>query len=119
MLTFSTMRRANQNRLRESYPMRHKFDAAYWGNALAGETGEACNIIKKIINEREGITIEDLAKELADILAYLDLTAAYFGIDLEAAYIAKFNEVSERVGSIIRIDPDTGCTEIDESTTRR
>ena len=69
--------------------------ASYWGNALAGETGEACNLIKKF--ERDGLDIKDqLAKELADIFIYLELTAQYFGIDLESSIIEKIAIVNQR-----------------------
>lgn len=67
---------------------------SYWGNALAGETGEACNLIKKY--ERDLVDIkEPLAKELADVFIYLELTARFFNIDLEMAIINKIEEVNE------------------------
>jgi NTP pyrophosphatase (non-canonical NTP hydrolase) len=73
---------------------------AQWGNALAGEVGEACNVIKKI--DRGDFTLdearEDLASELADAFTYLDHIASKAGIDLGAAVIRKFNVVSERRG---------------------
>lgn len=28
---------------------------SYWGNAMAGEAGEACNVIKKLERERYGL----------------------------------------------------------------
>lgn len=79
-----------------------------WCNALTGEVGEAANLIKKI--ERGDITLDEarpaLAKELADILTYLDLLAYRANVNLGGATIAKFNEVSERVGSPIRLEAD-------------
>ena len=71
-----------------------------WSNAVCGELGEAANIIKKI--EREDMTLsearEDLANELADVQAYLDLLAYNAGIDLGEATRRKWNAVSDRVG---------------------
>lgn len=78
-----------------------------WCNAVTGELGEAANIIKKI--ERGDLTLDDarpaLAKEFADVLTYLDILAFRAGVDLGAATVAKFNEVSVRVDSPVRLDP--------------
>jgi len=81
-----------------------------WSNALAGEAGEACNIIKKV---RRGDFISTthlnvearglLADELADVFIYLNLLAARAGIDLGAAIVKKFNEVSDKKGSEVRL----------------
>jgi NTP pyrophosphatase (non-canonical NTP hydrolase) len=81
-----------------------------WSNAVLGELGEAAGIIKKLercdyaLDETVGfegdeISVRDmLGKELADVQCYLVILARRAGIDLEAATIAKWNEVSERVG---------------------
>lgn len=79
------------------------WDLPRWGNALAGEVGEACNIIKKIDRGDPGIGKNELADELADVLGYLVLVADHAGIDLEAAAIDKFNRVSDRIGSTVKI----------------
>ena len=72
-----------------------KNNASYWGCALAGEVGEACNLIKK--HERDGKIIQsELQHELADIFIYLELTARYFNIDLEQAIINKIEIVNNR-----------------------
>jgi NTP pyrophosphatase (non-canonical NTP hydrolase) len=77
---------------------------AQWGNALAGEVGECCNVVKKIergtLTMAEGVTL--LATEVGDVLAYLALLSDAAGIDLERATITKFNEVSERINSPVR-----------------
>lgn len=83
---------------------------SYWGNALAGEVGEACNLMKKV--ERGDFKLEDtivdnhtgeritvrhaLAKELADVVTYCALLALHTGTDLGTATELKFNEISER-----------------------
>ena len=46
----------------------------------------------------------DVAKELADVVTYLDLLAFRCGVDLGRATMDKFNEVSERVGFPDRIE---------------
>src|SRR5882757_2944807 len=76
-----------------------------WATAVAGEVGEACNIIKKLNRIRDGVRgnkasdgelSDKLADEIADAVIYLDLLAARAGIDLGAAVVAKFNRTSEQ-----------------------
>jgi NTP pyrophosphatase (non-canonical NTP hydrolase) len=72
---------------------------SFRGNELAGEIGEACNILKKIERERLGLvgskaTPEMLAEELADGVICLDLIAMEFAIDLEESIRRKFNKTS-------------------------
>lgn len=76
-----------------------------WTNALAGEVGEACNITKKmsLMYPASGDLHELLAKELADVVLYADLIASKIGKTLPEIIIAKFNEVSNRIGSDIRL----------------
>lgn len=98
----NTLRSANQSRQRE-WDTSNQITLAYRGNELAGEVGEACNVIKKLERERIGIagsrdTKEHLAEELADIVICTDLIAMDVGIDLDAAVVAKFNTTSEKIG---------------------
>lgn len=77
---------------------------------LAGEVGEACNVVKKLERERSGwrgsrATVDDLAAELADVVICADLLALAEGIDLDAAVAAKFNATSEKVGLPQRLRP--------------
>ena len=113
-LTFDTLRDANMLRLPEFKNARGErahsrsdgsdWRLGQWCNAVLGELGEAANLIKKI--ERGDFTLEtarpELARELADVQTYLDLLAFRAGIDLGAATILKWNEVSVRIGSSIR-----------------
>lgn len=72
-------------------------DILYFAYALAGETGEYCNLIKKLA--RDGKDKADYTKighELADIIAYVILNARVLGIDLERAIIEKNKIVKER-----------------------
>lgn len=99
---YGSLREANYARQKE-WDSQNKIDASYRGNELAGELGEACNIIKKLERERLGIagsraTIEQLAEELADIVICVDLIAMSYHIDLKAAVRNKFNKTSEKVG---------------------
>lgn len=96
------------------------------GNELAGETGEACNELKKLLradkaydarmhehgfsnealidwlrerNER----IEKAKTELADVIICVDLIAAQLGVDLEQIVRAKFNATSDKIGSKVKL----------------
>ncbi len=114
-LTFDALRAANVARLplfknRHGIPAHSKPDGSDWSlgdwsNAVLGELGEAANLIKKI--QRGDRTLdgarEELAKEFADVVTYLDILAFRAGVDLGAATAAKWDEVSERVGVPLRI----------------
>jgi NTP pyrophosphatase (non-canonical NTP hydrolase) len=84
-------------------------DLSFKGNELAGEVGEACNVIKKLERERLGIngsrdTVEHLGEELADVIICVDLIAAKLGIDLSKAVVNKFNLTSEKVGLTTKLE---------------
>lgn len=111
MTEYSTLRAANAARQLE-WDAGNQITAAYRGNELAGEVGEACNVIKKLERQRMGIrgsrsSVAELADELADVLICADLIALHYGIDLEAAVARKFNATSEKVGlsTMLRCDP--------------
>lgn len=113
MAIFRTLRKANASRQEawcdggDPAP-----DLAFRGVELAGEVGEALNVIKKIERERRGwrgsrASLDDLADELADVVICADLAAMAAGIDLEAAIVRKFNATSEKVGLPQRLAPET------------
>lgn len=83
----------------EEWDPHNKITLIYRSNELGGETGEACNVIKKLERERLGIrgsraTKEQLADELADVIICASLIANNTGIDLWEAVVAKFNKTS-------------------------
>jgi NTP pyrophosphatase (non-canonical NTP hydrolase) len=47
--------------------------------------------------------LEEVGKEIADVATYLDLICSHLGLSFEAILRAKFNEVSDRVGSDIKL----------------
>lgn len=107
MSAFKILRAANEARNREWDP-EGKVTLSFRAAELAGETGEACNIAKKIERERMGMrgsraTAEELADELADIIISADNMAMDLGIDLEAAIERKFNRTSEKHGFATRL----------------
>lgn len=104
------LREANLSRQDKWENAGDKLDLSYLGNALAGECGEACNIIKKLERERLGLRgsrayVQDLAEELADIIIYLDLIAAKININLSEAVVQKFNKTSDKYSLGVYIDP--------------
>lgn len=89
----------------------NQISLAYRGNELAGEVGEACNVIKKLERERMGIrgsraTRDALAEELADVVICTDLIAMQAGINLEEAVRAKFNATSDKYGLVTKMPKD-------------
>lgn len=108
MKELGDLRRANIARQAEWDPT-NAISLSYAGNELAGETGEACNLIKKLDRERLGLrgsrtTPEQLAAELADVVICVDLIAMRYGINLGAAIRDKFNATSIKVGLQARME---------------
>jgi|GEM_PF-254398 len=107
MNTYTTLRQANAAR-QSRWDAGNRITLAYRANEMAGEVGEACNIVKKLERERLGLkgsraSLDDLALELADVVITADLVAMSEGIDLDRAVAAKFNLTSEKVGFPERI----------------
>ena len=101
-ITFERLRDSNQKR-QDEWDSDNQISLSYRGNELAGEVGEACNIIKKLERERLGIRGSradktQLAEELADIIICVDLIAMHEDIDLAQAVAKKFNATSEKYG---------------------
>lgn len=91
------------------FPDSQDWTGGDWANALAGETGEACNIVKKLRRLECGLKpmkkdgtkeerLKELGEEAADILLYLDLLCHIYGIHLSEEVKNKFNKVSELQG---------------------
>lgn len=109
-LMFADLRQASVLRCEQSFQSHgglFGWSVADWALAMIGEAGEVGNAVKKL-NRGDG-DVAAVAKELADTVIYCDLLAARLDIDLGAAVRAKFNEVSDRVGSDIKlVDPYDG-----------
>ena len=103
-MDLKTLKAANNIRLYNTpaYAKCLDWTLADWSNAIAGETGEMCNLIKKIRRGDE-IDPKEVGKELADIIIYADILASLLGLDLSDCVVQKFNEVSDRVGSEVKI----------------
>lgn len=78
-----------------------------WSNAMAGEAGELCNIVKKLRRDELGMVGNKLPRkelmdqaemEIGDVLIYLDLLASALGLSLEQCAIQSFNNKSKELG---------------------
>lgn len=120
MLTFDALRAANVARIPKFRNARgevcHNAEGSDWPverwfMALIGEVGELANLLKKIergdyVGSMDVAQVE-VAKEIADAQIYLDILAFRLGVNLGEATLAKFNEVSRRVGADVFIAPRT------------
>ena len=108
-MTFKDLSVANRSRcLRWHPPESDDWTIGDWGNALAGEVGELCNVLKKIRRHQSGVIstyntpeLQDLQEmameEAADVLLYWDLLLAKLEVPpevFEHALCDKFNRVS-------------------------
>ena|SRR5688572_19419495 len=113
-MTLEQIRVVNVERGEEVFHKINEWTPMEWACAMAGEAGEVCNAVKKLRrletgtntpkdpqNERDAI--DDIANELGDLLAYVDLLAARLGINLAEAFREKFNAVSLRMKSTVFI----------------
>jgi len=98
---YNSLRKANKARQKE-WKMEY-VPLSFRGNELAGEVGEACNIIKKLEREKmkcagDASTKQELAEELADVIIATDLIAMQMDISLRDAVKNKFNKTSDKYG---------------------
>ena len=86
-----------------------------FGCFIAGETGELCNILKKLERIEDGIAkfnkpgeseeqlIKAAADEIGDVAIYLDLIAQRLNLNLQDCITNKFNYNSELIYSDIKL----------------
>lgn len=111
-LTFDAFRKANVARCLKWHPAGiESWSPSDWLTAVTCELGELASLLKMRNRERDGLpgnkfspSHKQIADELADVLTYLDLLAEALGVNLGAAAVEKFNEVSARVGFHDRIE---------------
>jgi NTP pyrophosphatase (non-canonical NTP hydrolase) len=106
-VTIEALQAAHVERQEEWCPDQ-KPDLSFRGNEMAGEVGEACNVIKKLERERHGWpgsrdSVEHLGEELADVIHTAILCAITAGIDLSPYVVKKFNDTSEKNGMATRL----------------
>jgi len=101
-MRISDFSNANLRRCNESFHDIHQWSPTDWMCAVTGEVGEAANLIKKL-KRGERIDTHLIGKELADAVTYIDLLMTRLGLDLELYMRIKFNEVSDRVKSSVKL----------------
>ncbi len=99
-LSFAELRAANLERCETSFHPLSDWSETDWMCAVAGEVGEAANLIKKR-RRPEPIPVDVVMDELADAVIYLDLLAARLGEDLGRHVARKFDVTSRKVGSSV------------------
>ena len=112
-LSFSKLRASNVVRCREAYHPLDDWSPTDWACAAAGEMGEACNFVKKLRRGAQGadraVLTQQIARELADTVIYIDLLAARLQIDLGAAVVEKFNRTSQEIKSKVLLCEEPGA----------
>ena len=101
-LDFDRLREANVARCEQSYHPLNEWTPPEWLMCVQGELGELAGAMK-LRRRGEIVPDEAIAHEMADVVIYLDLLAATRGIDLGEAVRAKFNLVSTRVHSEVKL----------------
>jgi len=116
---FSIINAQRAAKWHHGFPKQDRTDPTYWSgadwsNAACGEAGEMANVVKKLRRHETSARgavdpppvdlLEKLGDELADVITYVDLVATFYGIDLAAAVVRKFNAISEREGLPQRIE---------------
>jgi len=95
------------NQIKDFSNSKLEFKTLFFSNAIAGEVGEYCNLVKKFYRDIKynSETIahnqylklrSNIRKELADIFIYLVLNAKNWSINLEFAILDKIKEVNKR-----------------------
>lgn len=110
-MDISELQKTNEHR-KLHWHARDTWSLAEWTNAMAGETGEACNISKKILrlenelpNKEAGLdknNLEELklnlANEVADSIIYGLLIMSKLGVDASTVIADVFDQKSIEYG---------------------
>lgn len=108
-LHLADLAQANADRCNEAFHPIDSWSPTDWACAMAGECGECCNLVKKgrrispDPSEWPPELVNRIAEEVADMVIYADLLCQRLGMSLESALRWKFNAVSEKVGSKVRL----------------
>ncbi len=108
-LSFAELRAKNVQRCEESFYPLIALSPIEWAARIEEELGEFFAVLNKMhraqLNPKHPtvLTLQDAADELGDVQTCVDLVAARLGIDLSQATRRKFNIVSDRVGSKVRL----------------
>ena len=98
-LSFMTLGQANRWRNEESFGNSCRdWGPVDWSNAVAGEAGEACNVVKKFRRGDFGLIQmkERVSEEIGGVVIYADLFAQHLGLNLQDLVVKTFNDVSNK-----------------------
>ncbi len=76
-----------------------RFDWKYYVVALAGESGEIANHLKKILRGDHELDADELAEEAADAVTYGFLLLSTLGVDPEKVLLDKYEKVNKRIAA--------------------
>lgn len=74
----------------------HRDTLGNYGLGLAGEAGELIELIKKKLHHNHDVDVDDIKKELGDVLHYLSGLATIFDISLEDVATANIEKLRKR-----------------------
>lgn len=112
-LSFQKFAKTVRARADRWFPI-ERWSGSDWATALAGETGEVCDVVKKLNRADVGRPgkndppreelMHELGREIADVITYANLLAQRYGVDVAEACVKKFNDVSLREGFPERLE---------------
>lgn len=98
MISFDELRQKNIDRCPHyGYTIEDK-SPVEWFDRVWDEILELAHAV-----ESHDTTTKDVGKEIADVVTFCDLLATRYGLNLGDLILNKFNEVSERVGSDVKM----------------
>lgn len=75
-------------------------DPVYFTLGLTGESGEIAEKIKKVLRNHDGdfskLDLDDIKKELGDVLWYLAMLAKNFGLSLDDVAVTNIDKLADR-----------------------
>ena len=83
-----------------------KYGPEHWALMIQEEAGEVAGAVIGMLGlkkRKNHLTKEDVGKEIADVVAYAACLAIRCGLDFQEIIRGKFNEVSERIGSAVKL----------------
>ena len=75
-----------------------KLDLVHAALGIAGEAGEAVDIIKKHFAYGKPLPVADLVKELGDLLFYIQAALNILGLNMELIMMNNMAKLTERYG---------------------
>lgn len=103
MISFDELRQKNIDRCPHyGYPVEEKSPMG-WLDRVGDEFLELCDVVEAHDTGFDTLK-EDIGKEIADVVTFCDLLATRYGFNLGKLVLDKFNEISERVGSDVRMN---------------